>query len=506
MDFGGMELFKKNKKVKIISICAAAVLTIAIFAGAASTGGEKEPEQEVKKDILVDTILPETGNIAVTGEYIGTMEPNQQVMVYPKVSAEVLAVNFNIGDTVQAGDVLFELDSKALKTTIEQSQASISKAKAQAALNLSIAQNNLDTQEYNVEYGHDNTMKNANNAVDNAKDALDAAQNRLRTAEISLSTARRQLRELNNDGIWPTSMAAMQGVIDEDQVIDQLRDAVKQAELAVQSADLGVEQAKANLEKAKDGQRTAEVMVDEQRISTNQQVKMAELNTNFSDQDIALQKLVDDLNYYSVKAPISGVIESRNVDPFDMASPQAPAFVISDKDSMTVSFKISQASYANMNTGDQVTLEKNGASYVGSITEISTMVDASGLFTVKANIPRAPADLYTGASVKIYAEAQKAENAVIVPLSAIYYDNGAPYVFVAEGGLAKKVPVETGIYDDKNIQILSGLSMSDRVISTWSSSLTDGAEIILASEAEDAALSENIESENVEEDEEDSNQ
>jgi len=246
-------MFHKNKKMKITAVCIAAILAVTIFMGAASANGEKEPAEEVRKDIIVDTIAPEIGDIVVTGEYIGTMEPSQQVVVYPKVSAEVLSVNFNVGDTVQAGDVLFELDSKTLQTTISQTQATVASAQAKANYNLAIAQNNLATQEFNVENGYDNTIKSAENAIDNAQAAVDSAENRLQAANASLYSARRQLREFRNDDIYPTSLAALQGVVDEDQVANQLRDAVTQAEIAVEAAQLGLEQAQSNLEKAKDG-------------------------------------------------------------------------------------------------------------------------------------------------------------------------------------------------------------------------------------------------------------
>lgn len=476
-------MFKKNKKIKLAAACLAAILAVSAFVGATSASGSEDTVEEVKKDIIVDTITPGTGDIVVTGEYIGTVEPSQQITIYPKASGEVLAVNFNVGDTVQAGDVLFTVDSKTLQTTIAQTQAAIASAKAKANQNLVIARSNLDMQEYNVEKGHDNTLKSASNAIDNAQSAVESAENRLFAANANLRTARRQLREFREDDIYPVSMAAMQGMLDEDQVEAQLRDAVIQAELSVEAAELGVHQAKDGLEKAKDGYKTAQVMVDEQRVSINNQIEMAKLNTNFQDQDIAIQKLQDDLKNFTITAPISGVIEKRSIEPYNMASPQAPAFVISDKDSMTVSFKIPKASYSHMKTGDQVKVENNGSTYMGTVTEISTMVDASGLFTIKASVANPPSDLFTGASVKVYADAQKAQNIVLIPLNALYYDNGAPFVYIAENGFVKKVSVEAGIYDAQNIQIMSGVSKSDKIISTWSSGLADGVEIVLASEA-----------------------
>jgi RND family efflux transporter MFP subunit len=188
----------------------------------------------------------------------------------------------------------------------------------------------------------------------------------------------------------------------------------------------------------------------------------------------------NDLKNYVVTANISGFIESRSQDPQDMAAPQAPMFVISNKDSMTVAFNVPEKALLNMNIGDSVKIEKNDAVYTGTITETASSVDPrSGLFTVKATLNNPPETLLTGSAVKVSAETQKAGNSIVVPIDAVYYESGAPYVFIAENGFAKKVSIETGIANDKDIQVLSGLAASDLVIVTWNSNLRDGSELII---------------------------
>jgi hypothetical protein len=149
---------------------------------------------------------------------------------------------------------------------------------------------------------------------------------------------------------------------------------------------------------------------------------------------------------------------------------------------MIVSFKIPRSSHAHMNIGDTVEVEDKGSVYTGTITEISTMVDQSGLFTVKATIPNPPADLYTGAAVKVSAHSEKAENIITLPINAIHYDNGKPFVYIAEDGQVKKVWIEVGIYDGQNIHVISGVRLADQIINTWSPRLGDGVEIVLASD------------------------
>ena len=66
-----------------------------------------------------------------------------------------------------------------------------------------------------------------------------------------------------------------------------------------------------------------------------------------------------------------------------------------------------------------------------------------------------------------------------VPLGAVYYDDGEPFVYCCEGGVASKVAVETGIHDDDWMEIQEGLQSDSQVITTWSNELFDGAEVIV---------------------------
>jgi membrane fusion protein (multidrug efflux system) len=148
---------------------------------------------------------------------------------------------------------------------------------------------------------------------------------------------------------------------------------------------------------------------------------------------------------------------------------------------MTVTFKVPKTSYAYMAFGDTVTLQENGSNYSASITEISTAVDASGLFTVKATIENPPATLHNGGTVKVIATTQKAIGVPVVPLNAVHYDNGIPYVYIADNGVAKKTQVEVGLHSAQYIHIISGADVTSPIINTWSTRLGDGMEIKLVS-------------------------
>ena len=71
-----------------------------------------------------------------------------------------------------------------------------------------------------------------------------------------------------------------------------------------------------------------------------------------------------------------------------------------------------------------------------------------------------------------------------VPLSAVNYDGGIPYVYCLENGIAVRTDVEVGIHDEERIEILGGLEDGSQVIYSWSNELVDGAEVLLKGASE----------------------
>ena len=76
------------------------------------------------------------------------------------------------------------------------------------------------------------------------------------------------------------------------------------------------------------------------------------------------------MEYTTVTAPIGGVIESRGIELHDHVSPSAPICVISGGDQLQVNFGVTEKVMKNMNVGDALTVEKNGSTYEGNLTEI----------------------------------------------------------------------------------------------------------------------------------------
>ena len=181
------------------------------------------------------------------------------------------------------------------------------------------------------------------------------------------------------------------------------------------------------------------------------------------------------VEYSNITASIAGKVEICDIEVHDNVAGQNLICVISGEGSKAVSFSVPEKIAGQMQVGSRVRIEKNGSEYQGSVTEISSMIDAAtGLFKVKASVEKGDA-LSTGSSVKLSVTSDKAENVMTLPVDAVYYSGGDAYVYTYDNGTVHHVPVEVGIYDSQRIQLVSGIGAEDEVITTWSSELFEGS-------------------------------
>ena len=248
------------------------------------------------------------------------------------------------------------------------------------------------------------------------------------------------------------------------------------AKLQLESAEIQLKDAQTNLERMK-------VLYASGDISSQsyEQVESAAKGAQIA-YDSAKLAYDNQVEFSSITATIAGKIESSSMEVHGMASSASPLCVIAGEGAKSVSFSVTEAVLDQVHVGEQIKIEKNGSDYAGTVTEVNTMVDAAtGLFKVKATVED-NGSLISGSSVKLYITSDKVENVMTIPVDAVYYSNGEPYVYTYDNGTVHKVTVETGISDDEKMQILSGLSADNEVITTWDPELYEGAPAVLAGE------------------------
>lgn len=94
-----------------------------------------EMEQQTQTTV-VRAEEPETGNICLTTELTGTVEPDDVVHVYAKASGDITAVNVKAGDTVTKGQVLFTIDTEQVdtaKNSVDSAAVNLQKAQSDLA-------------------------------------------------------------------------------------------------------------------------------------------------------------------------------------------------------------------------------------------------------------------------------------------------------------------------------------------------------------------------------------
>lgn len=251
----------------------------------------------------------------------------------------------------------------------------------------------------------------------------------------------------------------------------------------VEKLESSIEQLETQRDSLKAQKETAEGTLDITQSETYNET-VASLQAGLAQAQVGLDSAAYQQSLYTLTAPISGTVESVGLTKNGMASASSIAFTISNKNTMQVTFYVTEDVRDEFTAGQAVTVSRGSSTYGGTITEIGNAVDMQkGLFKVKATIYDMP-DLASGVTASITTTCHSAKDVIVIPCDAVYYENGDAYVFVARDGTAVKTPVETGIYDDQNIAITSGLLEGQQVITTWSANLIDGCAITVPGQEE----------------------
>src|SRR3990172_2074463 len=103
------------------------MLMIVAVAGYYYRGQDEKPVS----DITTATI--QQGDIEVTVTSLGNLQPRDYVNVGAQVSGQLEKLHVEIGDAVEEGDLLAEIDPKVLLSRVEASRAQLQAQKAQLA-------------------------------------------------------------------------------------------------------------------------------------------------------------------------------------------------------------------------------------------------------------------------------------------------------------------------------------------------------------------------------------
>lgn len=198
------------------------------------------------------------------------------------------------------------------------------------------------------------------------------------------------------------------------------------------------------------------------------------------------------IDYATVQAPISGVITTKEVEAGDVVGNQMRLFTVADLSEIVVRVGVSELDVVELAVGNPVSIALDafpGRSLEGRIRRVFPTADpGTRLVPVEVRLTGEAASIARpGFLARTTFELSAREGVVLIPVSALVTGAGSQSVFVVEDGTAVRRTVTTGLTSVGQVEILSGLSPGDRVVTAGSGQLRDGASVRVMGEGGEAA-------------------
>ena len=510
----------KKKKRRRLKKKAAIPLAVVVAAGGAfgvyhlmNTGNaEAAPTYTESEAVRQD--------IQLTLSATGTIEPANQYDVTSSVQGEVLSCTFEEGDTVSKGDVLYEIDSTDAESSIQQAQlslqqsqnnynqtlesmddltvtsqksgmitelyvevgdevqagATIADVRDASVMELTVPFNSADVSGFGVGSAATVTMDGSFETLTGTVTAIDAADTVLDGYQI----VRYVTIQVNNPGgISPSSAAtATVGGV----ACNQGANFTYRSESTITSSASGTV---ASLNVGEGSQvEVGTVVATLSSSSVEQQVENSRLSLQQS--ELSYENTVRQLEDYTITAPIDGTVITKNTqvgDTLDATNGQTTLAVIYDLSRLTFDISLDELDINQVEVGQTVEITCDSLADAGTFEGVVTTVSVAGTtengvttYPVTVQIDNPPEDLLPGMNVDATIVVDEAENAIAVPVSAVQRGD---IVYVKDetasntdgtmvnGTLLpdgwRAVEVETGLSDENNIEILSGIEEGDIV-------------------------------------------
>src|SRR5712675_1682368 len=197
------------------------------------------------------------------------------------------------------------------------------------------------------------------------------------------------------------------------------------------------------------------------------------------------------LGYTKIIAPLSGRAGLRQVDQGNIihATDVTGLVIITQLQPIAVQFSLPQQQIMRVNAasakgGLSVDVFGNDGVTVidtGTLKGIDNQVDpTTGTLKLKAEFPNAHYQLWPGQFVNVRLKVDTLSNAIVVPTSAVQRGPAGTFSYViGDGDIVTAKPVVVTQQNEADAVIASGLSPSDRVVTTGFANLSDGAKVII---------------------------
>jgi multidrug efflux system membrane fusion protein len=182
--------------------------------------------------------------------------------------------------------------------------------------------------------------------------------------------------------------------------------------------------------------------------------------------------------YSRISAPFSGVVTAKSVEPGNLAAPGAPLLTVERQGDYRLEASVDESRLPFVKTGEavEVALEALDRHLPARVSEIVPAVDsASRAYTVKIDLPALP-NLRSGMFGRAIFP-MTASKVLALPAAAVAERGQLQSVFTIEDGFARDRLITTGKHHADLVEVLSGLSEGEKVVSPTVSGVVDGARV-----------------------------
>lgn len=172
----------------------------------------------------------------------------------------------------------------------------------------------------------------------------------------------------------------------------------------------------------------------------------------------------------AVLAPFNGTIGLRNISVGAVVSPSTVVTLLKDDSQLKLECTVPERYATSIRTGTTISFSVRGGqsptAYTATVYATDPELDArSRTLRVRANIA-ATRELLPGMFADVMLNLGTTSDALLVPTESVVVDVKGAKVFVANGGRAREVRVETGTRSQETVRVLNGLAAGDTVLTT----------------------------------------
>ena len=514
---------KKRRWKKFVFAGVALVIVVGVGIKLLAPGGGAPAAETVYTTAAVERM---DVNSSITGS--GTLEAADSYSVSTLVEGTILTAAFEEGDQVEEGTVLYTIDSSDAASSLEQAQISLNQSERSYQNTMESLEDLTVTapvsgQVYSIDVEAGDEVS-AGQQVATVRDSKTMSLEVTFPADDAASFHVGQSASVTLDSTFETLTGSISKIAGNDTVLTgnvivrsvtidvsnpgglSTEQSASAAVGTVTSTGSGTFTYKA--EEAVTAQvsgTVSAVRVSEgQQVSKNQalvvltsddlddQVQSAQ--DSLRNAQISYEKQTEQLEDYTVTAPITGTIVDKNYNAGETSEANQVLCSIYDLSYLTMTLSVDELDISDIAVGQTVTITADAVedrTYTGTVTKVSVAGTSSGSATTyPVTIRIDDTDgLLPGMSVDATIELAAAEDALAIPSAALNRGNtvlvtagspsaanGALVEAAAEGGEDYySVEVVTGVIGDSFIEILSGLQEGDTVVYIPTSSSGENA-------------------------------